>query len=118
MLGREKACSPVFIWRQAPLWLILSATIERMIQRSSTHPARWGKSSLTSAPALPYFWNSKGEESRLPVFVRSSLGFSKGRGFPLSRARRSLGSKVSTWEGPPDIKRKITLLARAGNIGG
>src|SRR5258708_31084507 len=111
MLGREKACSPVFICRQAPLWFMLSATMERIMHISSTQVATFGKSSLTSIPACPYFLNSNGERSKLPVLVRSSLGFSKGSGLPLSDAKRGLGSNVSTWGGPPDIKENMTLFA-------
>src|SRR2546430_11374788 len=55
MHGRENACSPVFICRQAPLWLMLSATIERMTHRSSTQVANCGNSSLTSVPDWPCF---------------------------------------------------------------
>ena len=32
-------------------------------------------------------------------------------GWPCSLARRGLGSKVSTWDGPPSMKRKMTCLA-------
>ncbi len=56
-LGREKACSPVFICRQAPLWLMLSATIERMRQISSMRLATFGKRSLTSMPLCPCLLN-------------------------------------------------------------
>src|SRR6476620_8348011 len=90
--GRENACSPVFICRHAPLWLILSATIERILQRSSTHPATFGNSSLTSMPDCPCRENLNGEPSRLPVFVRSSDGFANGSGFPVSAVRRGFGS--------------------------
>src|SRR5436853_621873 len=67
MHGRENACSPVFICRQAPLWLMLSATIERMTHRSSTQVANCGNSSLTSVPDWPCFSKVYGEASRLPV---------------------------------------------------
>src|SRR5262249_37451024 len=118
MLGRENACSPVFICRQAPLWLMLSATIERMTHRSSTHEATCGKSSLTSVPHWPCLLNFHGDLRRLPVLVRTSFGISKGSGLPLSWSRRGLGSKVSTCDGPPDMKRKMMRLARAGYCGG
>src|SRR5579864_7709723 len=118
MLGREKVCSPVFIWRQAPLWLILSATIERMTQISSMHDATFGNSSLTSMPASPYFLNLKGDWSRLPVRVRSRWGMANGSGLPLSRASRVLGSNVSTCDGPPDMNRKMTCFAFGGKCGG
>ena len=62
--GREKVCSPVFICRQAPLWLMLSATIERITHRSSTHAATFGNSSLTSMPdcAVPRELERRGEQ--------------------------------------------------------
>src|ERR1700734_1168764 len=97
---------------------MLSATIERTTHRSSTQVARWGKSSLTAIPACPYCLKVHGDCNKFPVLVRSSLGFSKGNGLPLSFARRGLGSKVSTCDGPPDMKRKIILLALAGYCGG
>src|SRR4051794_25297601 len=115
MLGRENACSPVFICKHAPLWLMLSAYIERITHMSSTQVARFGKSSLISVPHLPDLLNLYGEANRLPVRVRSSFGFSNGSGLPLSIASRGLGSKRSTCDGPPDMKRKMTRLAFAGN---
>ena len=36
---------------------------------------------------------------------------------PLSDCNRGFGSKVSTCEGPPGMKRKMTRLARAGKCG-
>src|SRR5438067_539953 len=118
MLGRENACSPVFICRQAPLWLMLSATIDLITQMSSMHEPMCGNSSLTSIPDCPCFWNLNGDWSRLPVRVLTSLGMAKGNGLPLSCLRRDLGSKVSIWLGPPDMNKKITRLARAANGGG
>src|SRR5437660_8848528 len=54
----------------------------------------------------------------LPVLVRSNLGFSNGSGLPLSSARRGFGSNVSTCDGPPDMNRKMTRFAFAGDGGG
>ena len=82
---------------------MLSATIERITQRSSTHEAMPGNNSLTSMPDWPCRENLHGEASRLPVLVRSSRGFSNGSGLPSSRIRRGLGSKRSTCEGPPGM---------------
>src|SRR6266487_3480410 len=42
----------------------------------------------------------------------------KGSGLPPSCWRRGFGSKVSTWLGPPDIKRKMIRLARGSKGGG
>ena len=103
MLGRENACSPVHICSAAPVWLMLSATIERMTQMSSMHEAMPGNSSLTSMPDWPCRENFQGEASRLPVLVRSSFGFSNGSGLPLSWTSRGLGSNRSTCEGPPGM---------------
>src|SRR5687767_16009289 len=36
-----------------------------------------------------------------------------GIGWPASRIRSGFGSNRSTWLGPPDMKRKMTLLALA-----
>src|SRR5687767_15059675 len=118
MLGRLNACSPVFIWRQAPLWLMLSATIERTTQMSSTHVARCGNSSLTSVPHCPCFLNLYGEGRQLTVCVRTSLGCSNGSGLPAYSASLGLGSNKSTCDGPPDMNRKMMFLARAANCGG
>src|SRR5439155_9512930 len=118
MLGRENACSPVFICRQAPLWLMLSATIERITHRSSTHIATCGNRSLTSIPAWPCFLNLNGDGRQLTVRVRTSFGCSNGNGLPLYSASFGFGSKRSTCEGPPDMKRKIIRLARGVNGGG
>src|SRR6516164_2005705 len=111
MLGRENACSPVFIWRQAPLWLMLSATIERITHRSSTHEATVGNSSLTSIPAFPCFLNLNGDGRLLTVRVRTSLGCSNGNGLPTKSASFGLGSNRSTCDGPPDMNKKMTRLA-------
>src|SRR4051812_1370475 len=91
--------------------------MERTTQISSMQPATCGKSSLTSTPDCPYFLNSHGERNRLPVLVRSSEGLANGRGLPLSVMRRGFGSNVSTWDGPPNKKRKMTRFAFAGNRG-
>src|SRR5688500_10765759 len=92
---------------------MLSATIERMTQRSSTQFARCGNNSLTSVPHWPYFWNFQGDWSRFPVLVLSNLGLSNGSGLPLSSIKRGFGSNVSTGDGPPDITSKITRFALA-----
>src|SRR4051812_22301044 len=97
---------------------MLSATILRMTHMSSTQVLRCGSSSLTSVPHSPCFWNDHGEPRRLPVLVRSSFGFSKGRGLPLSFAKRGFGSKRSTCDGPPDMNRKMIRFAFAGYCGG
>src|SRR5205085_705291 len=109
--------SPVFIWRQAPLWLMLSATIERTTHRSSTHPAVWGRSSETAVPDSPCCLNFHGEVRRLPVLVRTRLGMSNGNGLAWSRASSGLGSNKATCDGPPDMNRKITRLARGAKWG-
>src|SRR5947209_4334671 len=40
-----------------------------------------------------------------------------GSGFPARLSSSGLGSKVSTWLGPPSMKRKMTLLALGGWCG-
>src|SRR3954447_10380136 len=80
--GRLNACSPVFIWRQAPLWLMLSATIERTTQRSSAHVATCGNSSLISIPLCPCRENLYGDGRQFTVRVRTSFGCSNGSGLP------------------------------------
>ena len=85
------------------MWLMLSATIERITQRSSTCVARRGRSSLTSVPHWPCFANFHGEASRLPVLTRSSFGFSNGSGWPFIAASLGLGSNRSMCDGPPGM---------------
>src|SRR5271167_4642701 len=97
---------------------MLSAYIERMTHMSSTQVEIWGKSSLIAVPHWPYFLKDHGDCRRFPVLVRSSFGFSNGSGLPLSVASRGFGSKVSTCDGPPDMKRNIRRFALAGYIGG
>src|SRR5437588_10984646 len=94
---------------------MLSATIDRMTQRSSTQVATLGNNSLTAIPELPCFLNLNGDFSKFPVLVRTRLGISNGNGLPLSRSSIGLGSNRSTWDGPPDMKRKMMRLAVAGN---
>src|SRR5687768_5371964 len=96
---------------------MLSATIERMTQMSSMQDAVWGSNSETSIPDPPCFLNLNGDPRRLPVLVRMSFGISNGSGLPESRVRSGLCSKRSTWLGPPDMKRKMTRLARGAYIG-
>src|ERR1700688_2437136 len=96
---------------------MLSATIERTTQISSTQDPMFGSNSLTSVPHWPCFLNLYDDPIKLPVFVRIRAGIGKGRGLPVSLTNRGLGSSRSTCEGPPDMNRKMTRLAFAGNIG-
>src|ERR1043165_1626399 len=96
---------------------MLSATIDRIMHRSSTTLATFGNNSLTSAPDWPCFENLNGDCKTLPVFVRINFGNSNGGGCPLYFTRADFGSKVSTCDGPPDMKRKMTRLAFAGKCG-
>src|SRR5271165_1846726 len=88
-----------------------------MIAISSTQPATCGNTSLTHAPDCPCCWNLNGDARILSLMLNTVVGVLKGIGFPLSRSRRGLGSKVSTWEGPPSMKRKMTDLALAAKCG-
>ena len=83
--------------------LVLHGVPAEVVGRTVDQPALW-----------PYGAKRYGEAKRLPVFVRSSFGFSNGSGWPFIAASPGLGSKRSTCDGPPDIKRKITRFARAG----
>src|ERR1700730_16684162 len=87
-----------------------------MTHTSSMHSPSLGKISLTSIPLWPHFLNLNGEANRLPV-LRSVFKLPEGIGFPSYFVSIGLGSKVSTCEGPPFRKRKITCLARAGKCG-
>src|SRR5262249_31632456 len=79
---------------------------------SSTHWATWGKRELTGIPLCPCCLNSHGELRTLPT-LSNWVGWTLAlMGWPCSFSRRGLGSKVSTWEGPPSMKRKVAFLAR------
>src|SRR5262249_16355891 len=86
--------------------------IERIRQISSMTPPISGKSSLTSIPLWPYLENFQGEASRLPVGANSNFGLAIGRGLPFISASLGLGSKESTCDPPPCMRRKITRLER------
>src|ERR1700751_4757633 len=116
MLGRISRASPQFISMSDGSWLGTWACMERMTAISSIDEATFGKSSLASMPLWPNFENLKGEGKAAPV--RRSVGrFGVGKGLPAYRASIGLGSKVSTWEGPPFMNRWITRFALAGKCG-
>src|SRR5947207_728502 len=83
---------------------------------SSMHSAVWANNSLTSMPLLPYFRNLNGDR-RAPLVLRSVRRLGPGSGLPWKRSRSGLGSKVSTWEGPPFMNRWTTRWAFGGNCG-
>src|SRR5260370_30230536 len=88
-----------------------------MMAMSSTQVATCGNSSLTSAPDCPYFLNAKGEPRILSLMLKTVVGGLNGRDWPLSLSSRGLGSKVSIWDGPPSMNRKITDLAFGAKCG-
>ncbi len=61
MLGRSFCWSPQLSSIRDGSWFGTLACMERMMQRSSTCFATWGKISLTSMPLWPCFWNLNGE---------------------------------------------------------
>ena len=67
MLGRISRGSPQFISSSDGSWFGTSACIERMTQMSSMCFAVLAKSSLTSRPLWPYFWNLNGDGNAAPV---------------------------------------------------
>src|SRR5580658_7002523 len=103
MLGRIERASPQFISMREGSWLGTSAVMERMTQISSMLSATCGNKSLTSMPLRPYFLNLKGEGKAAPV-LRSVGRFSIGNSLPAYFSSDGLGSKVSTWDGPPLAK--------------
>src|SRR5262245_39748697 len=89
-----------------------SVYMDRITHTSSIHEPTCGNRSLTSIPLCPYFLKVNGEASSFfgsPFFL--SL---PGMSWPLYFASDGFGSKVSTCEGPPFRKRKMTCLAVAG----
>src|SRR5437016_4953241 len=116
MLGRIARASPQFIRSKDGSWLGTSACMERITAISSILSATDEKSSLTSIPLRPYLLNLKGEGKAAPVF-RSVFKFSVGKSLPAYFSKDGFGSKVSTWDGPPFMKRWMTRLALPGNCG-
>ena len=68
MLGRICRASPQFIRSSDGSWFGTSACMERMMHKSSTCFATFGKISLTSIPLSPCFANLYGEPNAAPVF--------------------------------------------------
>src|SRR5260221_517399 len=91
--------------------------MERTTTKSSTHWATWGKRSLTDVPHWPRGWKVQGDLSTLPTLLNCVGGVFILIGWPCSLASRGLGSKVSSWDGPPSMNRKMTFLALAGKCG-
>src|SRR6185436_209341 len=107
--------SPQFIIIKEGSWLGRSVCMERITQRSSAISAVYGKSSLTSSPLAPYFLNENGDGKAVPVLrsVRKLTGI----GLPAHFFSEGLGSKLSSCDGPPFMKRWITRLALAVKCG-
>src|ERR1700693_5198221 len=85
------------------------------------HEPTFGNNSLTSMPLRPCLRNFQGEERRLRGGANSNAGLANGSGLPFISASFGLGSKVSTCETPPCMKRKITRRGRGregGGVGG
>src|SRR6266540_1867963 len=109
---------PVFIWRQPEAWAAVSVNIERRTHRSSANFAVCGNRLLISSPLRPCFANSKGDCIRWPTarLFEPTLQ-SPEYAVPLNFVRAGFGSNVSTWLGPPFMKRKTQCLAFAGKWG-
>ena len=77
--------------------------------------SRLGKRSETSIPDSPHFVNLRLEPSKVPGFRPAGSGISVrfGMGWRCHLFNAGLGSHVSTWLGPPYIKRKIQDFALA-----
>ena len=115
---RGRVNVPVKVCSSAAPWSTPSPTIERTTQRSSAHSRMLGSKSLIGRPLCPQFLKVHGDFIKLPVFPAANVsGCLIGSGLPWLASRYGLGSKVSIDEGPPCMNRKITRLARAGNMG-
>src|SRR5260370_32909507 len=114
MEGRPARMDPEFIWQTEPTWFRPSAQQERMMDISSTCSAMLGYQSETQAPLWPYCLKVRFEPRSvlLPVPM-AVMGLPKeaGMGWPLSSVSLGLGSKRSTWLGPPSMNNQITDLA-------
>src|SRR3954462_5656298 len=119
MLGRVKVKVPVKVSSSAAPWSTPSPTMERITHRSSAHSRIFGNRSLMGRPLWPAFLNFQGDYIKPPVLPAAKVsGCLMGSGLPSLASRYGFGSNVSMEEGPPCMKRKITRLARAGNMGG
>src|SRR6516164_5307302 len=88
---------------------------------SSTQVARFGNRSDTSNPDLPCFLNVRVlAKSGVSPLVNWLIGLPKlsGRGLPCCFVNSGLGSKRSTWLGPPTMNMKMTDFAFASKCGG
>ena len=95
-------------------WLGTSAWSDLTTQRrSACRLAVLSNSSLTSRPDWPYFRNLNGERM-MPAVFRSVRREESGTGLPCNASSLGLGSKVSTWLGPPFMNRCTRRLALAG----
>src|SRR6516225_6946970 len=95
-----------------------SAVIEWRKAISSTHLARCGKRSLTHLPERPYRLNCHLGPTTRPWFLWPPRpNVFTATVLPSSSYSFGLYSNVSTWLGPPYMKRKMTLLALAGRGG-
>src|SRR6266853_255480 len=114
MEGRPARIDPVFIWHTEPTWFSPSAQQERMMDISSTCSATFGYQSDTHAPLWPYCLKVRLEPSSVLLLVPMAvMGFPKeaGMGWPESSVSFGLGSKRSTWLGPPSMNSQITDFA-------
>ena len=85
---------------------------------SSMRSRTCGNRSLTGVPQVPPGRNFHGEARVLPLLLNWVGSAFILNGWPSSRSSRGLGSKVSTCEGPPSMKRKMTLRALGRWCGG
>jgi hypothetical protein len=115
-LGWVWSIRPEIMKLVAGPWLGFEPWTARRTQRSSTHPRRCGRSSLTSIPLSPHFWNSNGDGRRPPVTRSVRRATPSGR-WPAFFAIAGLGSSMSRCDGPPAIRRKITRLALGAKWG-
>jgi hypothetical protein len=106
MLGRPRVVTPVFIINCPGWWLNDSVCIERTRQMSSAHLPRCGSRSDSSMPHAPCFVNFLGlPRMRAVAFWRKAkrtfFVIDSGIGLPCSALSFGLGSKRSSWLGPP-----------------
>ena len=117
MEGCPWRMNPEFIWVRAGPWLLLSACMPRITQSLSACLERCGYFSEIHIPDWPYCWKEYGEGKAVGlvslVKKLSSLRYA-GIVLPAHSLSAGFGSKVSTWLGPPYMKRKMTESTLAG----
>ena len=87
-----------------------------MMQRSSTHRATCGNSSLTAIPLSPYCWNFQGEPSSFPVSANWTRGFANGKRLAVVALEQRLVVERIDVRRPPLHEQEDDPLGPGGEV--